>query len=139
MNFKRFNDSAIIPSLPNYGDAGIDLKSPKDFIIYGGGTAPISLGVGVEILPTWVGLIKGRSSLALRGIFPIGGVIDNTFRGELVVILHNSSPVLYECKRGDKIAQLVIVRFFSPNLIHEVGEFYNKSERGEEAFGSTGK
>lgn len=138
MNFKSFSEVAIIPSLPEYGDAGIDLQSPRDFLIYGGGTVPISLDFGVEIYPTWVGLILGRSSLALRGIFPIGGVIDNTYRGELVVILHNSSPILYEVKRGDKIAQLVIVKFFSPHLIRETCEL-SESKRGEKGLGSSGR
>ena len=43
----------------------------------------------------------------------------------------------YQVNKGDKLAQLVIVPIWTPEL-KEVEEFSNESERGEQGFGSTG-
>ncbi|OFK74604.1 dUTP diphosphatase [Staphylococcus sp. HMSC071G07] len=44
---------------------------------------------------------------------------------------------VYKINKGDKLAQLVIVPIWTPEL-KEVEEFSNESERGEQGFGSTG-
>lgn len=46
------------------------------------------------------------------------------------------NPV-YQIDKGDKLAQLVIVPIWTPEL-KEVEEFSSESERGEQGFGSTG-
>ena len=43
----------------------------------------------------------------------------------------------YNIRKGDKLAQLVIVPIWTPEL-KEVEEFSSESERGEQGFGSTG-
>lgn len=43
----------------------------------------------------------------------------------------------YQINKGDKLAQLVIVPIWTPEL-KEVEEFSSESERGEQGFGSTG-
>lgn len=44
---------------------------------------------------------------------------------------------VYKINKGDKLAQLVVVPIWTPEL-KEVEEFSNESERGEQGFGSTG-
>ena len=44
---------------------------------------------------------------------------------------------VYKINKGDKLAQLVIVPIFTPELV-EVEEFKVKSDRGTQGFGSTG-
>ncbi|MCG2010425.1 dUTP pyrophosphatase [Staphylococcus epidermidis] len=44
---------------------------------------------------------------------------------------------VYKINKGDKLAQLVIVPIWTPEL-KEVEEFSSESERGEKGFGSTG-
>lgn len=44
---------------------------------------------------------------------------------------------VYKINKGDKLAQLVIVPIWTPE-IKEVEEFSSESERGEKGFGSTG-
>ncbi|WP_048668021.1 dUTP diphosphatase [Staphylococcus haemolyticus] len=46
-------------------------------------------------------------------------------------------PSCYKINKGDKLAQLVIVPIWTPEL-KEVKEFSNVSERGTDGFGSTG-
>jgi dUTP pyrophosphatase len=43
----------------------------------------------------------------------------------------------YQINKGDKLAQLVIVPIFTPELL-EVTDFSNETARGQQGFGSTG-
>jgi len=59
------------------------------------------------------------------------------YRGEVGVILFNSSDVPYEIKRGDRVAQLVINRLPAVELCRVLK--LDETERGAGGFGSTGK
>lgn len=48
-----------------------------------------------------------------------------------------SARKVYKINKGDKLAQLVIVPIWTPEL-KKVEEFSDESERGEQGFGSTG-
>ena len=71
-------------------------------------------GVAVAIPHGYAGLVLPRSGLALRhGITCLNspGLIDSGYRGELQVVLVNHDPEHdYAISRGDRIAQLVVVR-----------------------------
>lgn len=41
-------------------------------------------------------------------------MIDGDYRGNVGVVLFNLSKEAYEVKRGDRIAQLVLERIFTP-------------------------
>lgn len=64
------------------------------------------------------------------------GVIDADYRGPVGVILFNHSDVDFEVKVGDRIAQLIIEKIMTLNVL-EV-EDLNSTVRGEGGFGSTG-
>ena len=64
------------------------------------------------------------------------GVIDADYRGPVGVILFNYSDVDFEVKVGDRIAQLIIERIMTPEVV-EV-EDLDATVRGESGFGSTG-
>ena len=68
---------------------------------------------------------------------PGAGVIDQDYRGNVGVILFNFAESPFEVKKGDRIAQLICERIFTPTLV-EVSQL-NDTERGEGGFGSTGK
>ena len=85
------------------------------------------------------GLVTPRSGLAARfgiGIANTPGVVDSGYRGELAVALINHGSATVEIKRGDRIAQLVVVPVV--DLEFEVVEELAPSERGADGFGSTG-
>ena len=65
------------------------------------------------------------------------GVIDQDYRGNVGVILFNFAESPFEVKKGDRIAQLICERIFTPTLV-EVSQL-SDTERGEGGFGSTGK
>jgi dUTP pyrophosphatase len=65
------------------------------------------------------------------------GLIDSGYRGEVEVLLinHGSDPVIF--KKGDRIAQLVIVAV--PQIEFNEVDMLGDSERGAGGFGSTGQ
>ena len=83
------------------------------------------------------GLIKERSSLALRGVYSVGGVIDEGYRGEVVVLLRNGGQYDLRIAPGDRVAQLILLEALRPPV--EVVDDLEPSDRGAGGFGSTGR
>lgn len=78
-----------------------------------------------------------RSGLAAKHSIDTGaGVIDADYRGQVKVILFNFSDVDFAIKEGDRIAQLIIERIYTPEVT--VVEKLEESVRGAGGFGSTG-
>lgn len=78
------------------------------------------------------------NSLAVKNFIDTGaGVVDEDYRGPLKVLLFNHSEVDFQVSEGDRIAQLVLEKIYTPPVI-EV-ESLNETERGVGGFGSTGK
>ena len=118
-------------------DAGWDIESIEDIVVPAKGfTAQIYTGAHLEIPDGYFGLIKERSSMAGKGIFVIGGVIDAGYRGEVMINLANISGEDYLVKSGDRIAQLIFIPCASTVRLDE---WLSVSERGEDGFGSTGR
>jgi dUTP pyrophosphatase len=83
------------------------------------------------------GRVAPRSGLAAKHSIDTGaGVIDADYRGEVKVILFNFSEVDFAIKIGDRIAQLIIERIYTPDVA--VVEKLDESVRGAGGFGSTG-
>jgi dUTP pyrophosphatase len=137
-------DAALPP--PTYareGDAGADLIATTEVTLpCRGGRAVVPTGVAVAIPAGYAGLVVPRSGLAARhGLTCLNapGLIDSGFRGELKVILVNHDPEHdYTVTRGDRVAQLVLVKVEQAvfELVGEVG--LEESERGTGGFGHTG-
>jgi len=124
---------------PRLGDAGFDLRASGSVVLEAGIQALIPTGLYCAIPLGWVGLIKDRSSMALRGLHTHAGVIDASYRGEIKILIANRSGAEFSIRQGDKIAQMVII----PHLAgaQEVGslEELGDSVRGQKGFGSTGR
>jgi dUTP pyrophosphatase len=63
-------------------------------------------------------------------------VIDADYRGPVKVLLFNHSDTDFAIKEGDRVAQLILERIFTPEVF-EVQELEG-SVRGAGGFGSTG-
>ena len=127
---------AIMPVRAHPEDAGLDLFSREDKTIPARSTAVFDTGVHFQIEPGYVGDVKSKSSLMLKGI-TTDGTVDCGYTGSVKVILYNHSPFNYDVKAGQKIAQLVVKKIVTPEL--EVVESLEETERGSGGFGSTGK
>ncbi|MFC1656490.1 dUTP diphosphatase [Patescibacteria group bacterium] len=138
LKIQKTNPEAKVPNTAYKGDAGLDLYSLKNTIILGQERAIIETGIAVEIPDGFVGLIWDRSSVPAKfGIKTMGGVIDSGYRGEIRIIMYNTSKEDYKIKKHDKVAQMLIQKVESPKIV-EVDKL-SWSERDKKTFGSSGK
>jgi dUTP pyrophosphatase len=132
-----------VPSYARPGDAGADLLARHDVVLAArGGRALVPTGVAVAIPEGCAGLVLPRSGLAVRhGVTCLNapGLIDAGYRGELQVILVNHDPDEdYVVSRGDRIAQLVIVRVEEAAFALVSANGLGDADRGTGGFGHTG-
>jgi dUTP pyrophosphatase len=139
----QLDPDLAVPSYARAGDAGADLVAREAVVLpAGGGRALVPTGVAIAIPPGYAGFVLPRSGLALRhGVTCLNapGLIDAGYRGELQVVLVNHDPVDdYAVSRGDRIAQLVIMRVEEAafELVPEDG--LGEASRGSGGFGHTG-
>lgn len=142
LKFKKLKENAVIPSYANEGDAGLDLTAltfTQEFDKSGKIILAYHTGVAVEIPEGYVGLLFMRSSVSQKSLSLCNavGVIDSGYRGEIICkfkITTDALPTIYQ--PGEKCAQLVIVPYLKADKISVVEEL-EKTERGEDGFGST--
>jgi len=142
MKVKILNKSSF--STPNYktsGSSGIDLYANIENSIVLNPLKPtlIPTGIYLSIPEGYEGQIRARSGLALKhGITLANGIgtIDSDYRGEIGVILVNLSKEEYIVNKGDRIAQLVFIKYEKVQF-EEVNSL-DKTLRGHGGFGHTG-
>ena len=138
---KKLSKTATIPTVahPNE-DIGYDISSDEDIIIPPHSGKWISTGIAIGFdNPEHGCKIEGRSSLASLDIFPIGGIIDPGYRGEVKVRLYNGSNEEYLVFRGDKIAQLVRHVELANDSVEVINIPVFSLQRGDKGFGSSNK
>ena len=113
------------PERAHANDAGADVFSPKDVEIRPGDICKLPLGFGLKIPDGYAGS---------QGIVCELPPIDSGYMGEVHAIISNVGNREYEIKEGDKVGQLVIMPILIPDFTFE-----NWKERGNGAFGSTGR
>ncbi len=138
IKIKKLNPDAIIPQPQRQGDAGLDLYSYEDFELKPGERHAFKTGVAMEIPVDYVGLIWDRGGLAVKhGLTTLAGVVDANYRGEIMVAILNTSNEIYNIKKGDRIAQMLIQKYESVEFLE--AEELSKSARGDNWSGSSGK
>ena len=80
--------------------------------------------------------ILQRSGLASKGLIPLGGILDEDYTGEVIVIILNTTDKYLSINNGDRIAQMAIRPYYQGEF-EEVDEL-DETERGDGGFGSTG-
>ena len=140
LNVGRLDARARLPTRAYPGDAGLDLYALDDGEIGPGERASVRTGIAVEIPDGQAGLVLPRSGLAAKhGIALVNapGLIDAGYRGEVRVLLLNTDRAAsFAFSSGERIAQLVLVRVETPEVV-EVDALAT-SERGAGGFGSSG-
>jgi dUTP pyrophosphatase len=132
------SDLAVLPKRGTTGSAGYDIVSVEDVIVSSGQRVAVPTGLKIMVPEGTYGRIAPRSGLALKhGLDVLAGVIDSDYRGEVAVILLNTGTKDYEVKKGDRIAQLVLERIVTPEVMQVPS--VSSSCRGEGGFGSTGR
>lgn len=141
VEIQKLSDTAKIPEYAHPTDAGADVFSSEDVTIAAGETKIIKTGLKVAIPIGYEIQVRPRSGLSAKTGIRVAnapGTIDSAYRGEIGIILHNTSTTPYEIKTGDKIAQLVI----SPVPMikwKEVATISDDTDRSTGGFGSSGR
>jgi dUTP pyrophosphatase len=138
LKIKKVNPEAKLPEYAHEGDAGMDLFALENVTVLPGKIARVRSGVAMEIPEGYVGLCWDKSGLSMNnGIKVLAGVIDSSFRGELVMGVINLNDEPYTFEKGHKVMQMLVQKVESLEII-EV-EDLKDSARGEKGFGSSGK
>ena len=138
----KLSKNAKVPSFADKGSNGCDLyvNTDKDIRLRSHRRILVKTGISIEMPEGTFGFVVPRSGLALNhGVTVLNGpgLIDTSYRGEIGVVLYNTSPLVYTIKEQERIAQLVFIQ-------HEQAEFeivdsLSETERQDGGFGSSGK
>lgn len=118
-------------------DAGLDLRTPEAVTVPAHGSVTVDTGVHVELPHGCAGLLVSKSGLNVRHDITSTGLIDEGYTGSIVVKLYNHGGEDYGFEAGDKVTQLVVIPVVCEPL-EQVSEF-NRTARGDNGFGSTGR
>lgn len=138
--FISLSPDAKTPKRQTPSAAGYDLSSIENLEVPAHGRVLVHTGIAVAPPPSCHIEIRPRSGLALHhGITVLNapGTIDADYRGEIMVLLLNTSDVPYEIHVGDRIAQAVIMKH--ENVTWMPVDAFDETLRGIRGFGSTGK
>jgi len=121
-------------------DAGVDLRAREDTWINPGLLGVIPLGVAVEIPFGAVGWVTGRSTSVIEmGLFITEGKIDSGYRGEIHAFALTIGGKPIQVKRGDRLAQLVIVQILPAEGWITTSAELTGSDRSTAGLGSSGR
>ena len=132
-----------IPTFSTKGSAGLDLRASleSELILKSKQTELIPTGISIHIEnQSYAGLILPRSGLGHNHGIVLGnlvGLIDCDYQGHLFVSCWNRSDVEYKIEPYDRIAQLIFITIDQPKF--KVVDTFEKSIRGSDGFGSSGK
>jgi dUTP pyrophosphatase len=155
IKFAKTDKNAKAPQRIKDEDVGYDLFALHDKTIPPMKSMLIDTGIIVEIPTDYWASIRDKSGLALnKRIHVLGGVIDPNYRGSIGVILINLSfninyflnPVVqmfksndeFRINSGDRVAQLVLEKRYSLNLIEVGVEELSQTNRGTTGYGASG-
>ncbi|KAK0731840.1 deoxyuridine 5'-triphosphate nucleotidohydrolase [Lasiosphaeris hirsuta] len=134
---KKLSPSARLPTRGSAFAAGYDLYAARATTIPARGKALVDTDISMAVPAGTYGRIAPRSGLAAKNFIDTGaGVIDADYRGQVKVLLFNHGEGDFQVAEGDRVAQLVLERIYTPEVL-EVQEL-EESVRGAGGFGSTG-
>lgn len=141
IKIRRLHKKAERPLYQTEQSAGMDLAARIDeaVTIEPHGRAVIPTGIAIALPPGYEAQIRGRSGMAAKfGVMPANGVgtIDADYRGEIGVILLNTSNDPFVVEPDMRVAQMVVTKYERVEW-SEVSEL-DETERGVGGFGSTG-
>ncbi|WP_138158925.1 dUTP diphosphatase [Peptoniphilus catoniae] len=143
MKVKVINNSKNeLPKYETSGSAGVDLKANlnEPITIKPMERYLVPTGLFLEIEKGYEAQIRARSGLALKSGLCLAngiGTIDSDYRGEIKVILINLGKDSVTINNGDRIAQMVFIKY--ERVDFEISEKLEETQRSAGGFGHTGK
>jgi dUTP pyrophosphatase len=150
MKIKLLSEGAKIPTRAESGAAGYDLYVPKDTYIHPGRNL-IPLDIQIELNPGTEAFIRPRSGFSKNGMEgcstydrtvhrydadTLPGTIDESYRGNVGILLKSFEHEPFIIQKGTRIAQMVISTYCNDEF--ELTDNLSISDRGEGGFGHTG-
>ncbi|MEA1954541.1 MAG: hypothetical protein U9O24_09140 [Campylobacterota bacterium] len=148
--FITLSPTAKQPLRATSHSAGFDVYADEESVVSPGETKAIGLGIAIDekwfismdvteieaFMLTHFLELHPRSSMRMKGLIILPGIIDMDYRDEIKMIIHNpSSNENFNISKADKIGQLLLKRH-EGNLLPSS---YTKEAKREGGFGSTGK
>ena len=135
---KLLNKFSSLPVYKSDEASGFDISSAQNCVIKAGEVSLVKSGLAFMIEKGYEVQIRSRSGLAFKGIsvFNSPGTIDSDYRGEIGILLFNSTKKDFNVNIGDRIAQGI----FSTSIQVKLKEvkIIDETSRGSGGFGSTG-
>ncbi len=130
-----------LPARATPHSAGYDLRARLDepLVLEPGARALVPTGIALALPQGFEAQVRPRSGLAIRhGLTLVNspGTIDSDYRGEVQVVVINLGREPVTIRRGDRIAQMIVARVASSELL-EVDDL-PATDRGAGGFGHTG-
>ena len=136
----KLSQSGFFPTKATTESAAFDIYSPKDYDILPKDKCKIPTDIQIALPEGTAGRILSRSGLAFNhNIHAFHGTIDGDFRGNLSVLLFNHGTNTYSIKKGDRIAQLLLVQISKVSNVICCEALDDINPEFHEGFGSTGK
>lgn len=141
VQIRRVRDNSVVPVYATVGSAGMDLCAAveSDITVPAGERHLIPTGLSIALPDGFEAQIRPRSGLAWKNgitVLNTPGTIDSDYRGEIGVILLNTSKDDFVVTPGMRIAQMVITRY--ETVEWQTMDQLDETQRGGGGFGSTG-
>lgn len=136
---KRLTPTAKLPTLGSEQAACYDLYADieADIILWPNETKAIPTGLAFQPPRDYMLQILSRSGLASKGMFVVGGIVDEDYRGEVKVLLTNNGRTELHIHPDDRIAQMALRRYHHADIVDV--NYLNDTTRGDGGFGHTGR
>lgn len=150
IRIKKLHEDAVTPQYATHGASGFDLVAIENVSLKSGETKLVRTGLAIDVGDGYELQVRPRSGLSLKTPLRVAnspGTVDADYRGEVCVIMTNSSQyktvgasteyTMCNVKKGDRIAQGVVCPVVRADI--EVVDYLDDTDRGNGGFGSTGK
>lgn len=137
---RKLVSGARLPEKAHESDSAFDLFAVEAAELPPNGTRLFKTGIALQLPAGAYALVLSRSGLAVKNsVFVLNapGLIDNGYRGEIGVVLHNASSEAFVVNKHDRIAQ-ILFQTASDFIIRTSFEVMDDTDRGSKGFGSTG-
>ena len=147
IKIKLNHPNAVLPTRGSKYAVGYDLYSCEELIIGKNNSALVDTGIILDIdldihneFNSLYARIAPRSGISYKKKTTVGaGVIDPDYRGNIKILIfnHNNEEALH-IQKGDKIAQLIFEKVYTPKIFKIENNEVSETDRGLIGFGSTG-
>lgn len=141
VKFSKVADDVREPVYSTDGAAACDVHAYENKTIPPGGKTMVRTGLFLEVPEGYECQVRPRSGLASKhGVTVMNspGTVDSDYRGEMCVLLVNTSDKPYRVLLADRIAQLVFAPVTRAKFELVMFDELSKTSRAEGGWGSTG-